>query len=314
MTRIAMALLLMAALGAHAARVTDTFDTPPGEPGRTPFTWWGGGADFAATDGVLQMRVEGASPPALNTPLSAVGVPLTHASAWTLEAGFRHVAGEPPRSAYETIAYVRWHAAEPGRMHILGLMYDASQPAIELYNATGAEAPMPIDLSGDFHAVRMAVADGQVRVWVDGRPLGEPVALRDRAYGTPPELYLGALTRGEDVTLSCEWSYVALTDDGAFEPGEGGWEPAKDAVPVAEGVTAMHIEPLPENEDTGINAVREKGSETWNAAAPAMLRGLADAIGSDAREIEAPFYAYPDTDEPPVQNIYPTSQALDCGD
>lgn len=45
MARIAMAVLMLTvALGAHAARVTDTFDTPPGEPGRAPFTWWSGGA------------------------------------------------------------------------------------------------------------------------------------------------------------------------------------------------------------------------------------------------------------------------------
>jgi hypothetical protein len=317
MTRITMVLMLvlLTVACAWAGRVNDVFASAPDEPGRAPFTWWKGALGFTVNDGTLEMRVEDSTAVSLETPVPATGIVLSSDTEWTLEAGFEHVAGEPSRPAYEAVAYVRWPAAEPGRMHILAIMYDDSVPAVSLYNGTGAGDPLPVDLSDGLHAVRMAVADGRVRLWVDGEPLGEPVELRDRAYGTPPAIFLGSLTHGEEITLHCRWDYFALTDDGAFAPGEGDWHPAEDKEPVAQGVTALQSEPLPENEDTGITLIaREKGSATWNEAMPEMWRGLSDTIRGESREIEAPFYDYPDADEPPVQNIYPDVQALDSGD
>ncbi|MGC9318299.1 MAG: sialidase family protein [Armatimonadota bacterium] len=307
---------LLPAACADPGQFVDTFDTFPGDADRRPFTWLDVSYDarlsafWTVTDGALEYRATGEEGLALRTSFRAMGLQIRGEQPWTLEAGFRHVAGEAPRPAYETIAYLIWPAAEEGRMHILALMHDAPERAVVLYNATGAGEPVAADLTGGFHALRVASADGELRVWLDGDLLAGPVTLMARDYAATPALLLGPATSGDANSVHCQWDYLAFTDAGGFAPGEGDWTPASQTEPVAEGLSIM--EGLPDNADyPGITVLeRERGGETWNDRLPELWRRLSAQISEEPRQIQVPFYDYPDEEGPSVQNVYPDTQAL----
>ncbi len=317
---LVVAALLVVASSVVAARFTDTFDTFPADVPRLPFTWAGAiynhraAETWSVTDGVLNYHVENAEGVALRTSLASMGIRISDDTAWTLETAFRHLSSTAPRPAYEAIAYLRWRAAQPEQMHVVAVMYDAQQQALTLYNSGHEEQVTAVDLSGDFHRIRIAVAEGLLRLWVDEALRAGPLPVRSMAGVAGSDLYLGSVTRGETVSLHCQWDYLAFTDQGALAPGEGDWDPASHTEPVAEGLTMM--EGVPDNPGyAGITVLaREKGTETWDRAMPELWRRVASVIASEPRRIEVPFYRYPDEEGPSVQNVYPDWQALACDD
>jgi hypothetical protein len=229
---------------AEAARFTDPFATSPVAMDRQPFVWdqfnayHGAGAVWHAGEGVIEYRAEQQVGTYTGLGFAAAGIDLTDETDWSLEVGFRHVSGVVPRD-YLYLAYARWYTPTPGQMRIVGLSYDPAKREIVVYNAVRTEAPFSVDLSGEFHAVRMTVADGQMRVYVDGKLLGGPYELQPRAYGAAEEFLFGPLTQTEKHSLHCQWDYLAFTDEGAFAPGEGDWNPAADREPVAKGLNVV---------------------------------------------------------------------------
>lgn len=315
-THLLVVTLLLGAFASHAAhsaQFVDPFDSWVGVQDREPFTWLGAsydvrtGSTWTGADGVLEYRPDGDRGIPLEVSLPQMGIDLSDGQ-WTLETAFRHVEGAAPRAAYETIAYLRWPADEPGLMHIVALMYDASQRALVVYNASGDEEPVPADFTGDFRTLRMAVARGLLRVWIDGELVAGPVRLKTRRYGGGQQLLVGPITAGEDISLRCQWDYIAMTTDGAFAPG-GTWPGSVDA-PVAEGlITVEGLGETPPYE--GITVLRrEKGGESWDEALPDLWRRLSAQISEEPRQIEAPFYDYEDAGGPVTQNVYPDAQAL----
>lgn len=306
---------------AHAASFVDTFDEAADAPGRAPFIWpalyynarvmqcW------TVADGVLRYRTDDAKGVGLTLSLDAMGIAISDAADWSLEVGFQHLAGVAPSPEYETVAYVRWLSDEPGEMRILILSYDAQARGLILRNGQGITREIPADLTGGFHAVRMTTGDGQLSVFVDGELVYGPEPLGLWKYTAAPMLYFGPTTRTEPTTLSFEFDYLGFTNDGAFAPGDdSGWDPATADESTVEGMTVM--EGLPENTgDTGITLIsREKGGAAFANVRPAHWQGLAAAYRGQSRNIDAPFYEYPDADEPVIQHLYPDYEALDCGD
>ena len=194
---------------------------------------------------------------------------VTDAAPWSVEVGFRHLEGAAPRPEFETVAYVTWDADEGG-MRILGLCYDAAKKTLVLLNGGGREPPIPADLSGAFHAVRMTASDGQVRVYVDGALKGGPVPLAVLRYSQAPGIYIGPITSGEPGPLRYEFDYLAWTD-ADLAPGAGGWDPASAAEPVAEGLTPV-ASVFTQAPYRNIRVIaRQQGNAAWQAAIPELL-------------------------------------------
>jgi hypothetical protein len=113
---ISLATFAVLAGPARAARFNDTFASSPSELRRKPFRWDGfflGAEPKAAwrlADGVLQYQTEEAAGSSASVSFAAAGISVTDETAWSLEVGFRHLAGSAPRPAYETLAYVTWPA------------------------------------------------------------------------------------------------------------------------------------------------------------------------------------------------------------
>ena len=302
---------------AHAARFTDPFLTSPAEPGREPFAWdhfrgyTAPGSVWTAEEGAITYRTENQTGAYSGLAFSSAGIDITDESRWALEVGFRHISGIAP-PAYLFVCYTRWSAADPGQMRILGLAYDAENHELLLYNATGNEAPIAVDLSGDFHPVRLAVGDGQVSVFVDGRLAGGPYALKSRAYGAAKEFLIGPLTNTEEHSLHAQWSYLAFTDEGAFAPGEGEWEPAADTEPVAKGLSLVKVPDVFDSPPyPGVQIVsKEKGNARWEQAVPETMRRYRQTMRDTPNPIEVLFYSYPDDPGPSKQNVYQNAYVL----
>lgn len=314
-------LLALAAADATAARFTDTFATSPSAPRRQPFTWDGfyslpgSGGEWRAIGGALEYRTADARGRGASVSFAAAGIKIDDGTAWSLQVGFRHIAGTTPKPEYEVLAYVTWFAETPGHMRVLALMYDASDKALVLLNGSKREARIAVDLAGKIHAVRMTVADRQLRVYIDGELRAGPLAVRGRQYAQTPAFYIGPITRPEPHTLHFQFDYFAFTNDGAFAPGSaGGWTPASDETPVAEGLTPMrHV--VEDADYAGIELLkREKGSDLWNQVIPAHWRKLKAIIAEEPRQLDVPFYTYEGDPAPSGQNVYRNYQALKCDD
>jgi len=302
----------------QAAHFTDTFSTSPGEPNRKPFCWdsfryqIGPGHLWRCADGILEYKAEQSCGSGGNVDFRTLGIEVADETAWSLELGFRHVSGRAPRPAYETLAYVTWHADQPGQMRILAAMYDAAKKAIVLYNAGAATEAVQADLSGGFHAVRMTAAEGQVRLFLDGRLITGPLPIRAVPYSQQPGLFIGPVTSGDPHTLCYQFDYLAFSDDGAFAPDdEPGWDPAQDRGPAAEGLT-IRPSVLDQPPWPGIKLLkRMKGTVPWDEVIPPHWRRLQQIIANQPRQVERPYYVYPGKSSPTRQNIYRNYMALE---
>jgi len=149
-------------------------------------------------------------------------------------------------------------------------------------------------------------------VFVDGKLVGGPYDLKTRAYGAAKEFLFGPLTKTEKHSLEVRWSYLAFTDEGAFAPGEGDWNPAAEREPVAEGLRiveipdVLNVPPYP-----GITVTsKEKGTERWEKAVPEIMRSYRQTMRGTKNPLEVPFYNYPDDPGPSKQNVYQNPYVL----
>ena len=304
----------------RAAHFTDTFASSPAAPDRKPFRWdaFFSGLEpnrtWRLADGTLEYKTEEAEGTGASVSFDTVGITVTDKTAWSLEVGFRHLAGSAARPAYETLGYLTWPANEPGRMRIVAVTYDAGRKAIVLINGDREEPPVACDLSGRVHAVRVTCCDGELRVYVDGRLTAGPLAMRGRVYSQPPGFFIGPITAGDPYTLQYRFDYFAFTDEGAFAPEDpGAWNPAADTQPVAEG-----LKPRPRVLDQppypGITVLRrEKGPGVWDATIPDHWRRLREIVAGEPSRVERPYYVSK-TGEPIRQNMYRNYQALEYDD
>jgi hypothetical protein len=309
--RLGLLALAAGCSAAQAARFTDPFNTPPGTPDREPFVWdqfnayQGAGSVWRAVEGRIEYLAQEQTGTASGLGLGTAGIDITDQTRWSLEVGFRHVSGEVPPD-YLFIAYTRWYTADAGRMRIVGLNYDPAKHEIGVYNSVRLEGPIAADLSGDFHALRLAVAERKLRLYVDGKLVGGPYELQDRAYGASEEFLCGPMTETKAHSLHCQWDYLAFTDEGAFAPGEGDWTPGADREPVARGLNIVRLKNLLNQPPyPGLKVVsKQKGRARWQQALPETMRLYRSVIDSTPGPLEVDFYQYPDQTGPSRQNIY----------
>jgi hypothetical protein len=298
----------------QAARFTDTFSTLPSDVDRKPFTWdafTAGPAEapgWQVRDGALRYESRGKTALGASFTLESVGMTLTDATPWSVEVGFRHLEGGAPRAEFEEVVYVTWDA-DAGGMRILGLGYDAANKALVLLNGGRREPPIPTDLSGAFHAVRMTAAAGQVRVYVGGALQAGPIPIAVLAYSQAPGISIGPITSGEVGPLRYEFDYLAFAD-ADFAPGAGDWNPATATEPAATGLTSVApvFTQLPYPKIRVIT--RQPGRAAWDAAIPESWRKLQALIAKEPPQISTPLYQYADAQGPSRQNIYRSNMAL----
>ena len=308
--------LLLAAGHCNAARFTDTFTSSPGALGHRPFVWnqfnayHGAETLWRTVPGTLEYRAEKQTGTYTGFGFAAAGIRFSDAPHWSLETGFRHLSGIVPKD-YLYIAYVRWHVRQAGRMCIVGLAYDPAKKQLFPYNSVGAEAPVAADLSGDFHAVRLTVGKGAMRIYVDDRLAGGPYKLKTRAYVASEDCLIGPMTKTKKHSLHCQWDYLAFTDEGAFAPGEGRWHPADDREPVAEELAVpttpdvFHQPPY-----AGIKVIsKEKGGARWEQALPEAMIRYRSVRKATPSPIETGLYHYPDKG-PTRQNVHQNPYVL----
>lgn len=314
--------LVMITLGltaqlACAARFTDVFDTDPGLGQRQPFMW---NMPALAPDsptgwdlvkGVLEMRTENGRVGPASLYLPDAGVQLTDESTWSLEVGFRHLGGVAPHPHYEAAAYVGWPSqVGAGQYSLVCLEYDAARQHLLVLNGGEYEAPIPADLTGRFHALRITVQERQLRVYVDGDLRCGPSHVRATPSHNLALLLLGPITSGQDGTVRCQWDYVAFTDEGAWAPGHGGWEPSRETAPYSslpaappDGVdprAAFSDEPYP-----GIRLIsREPGVVRYERALPQDVHRWRQVMAGRPATMQVPFYTYDGAVEPVIQNVY----------
>ena len=310
-------LLTFAASGATADRFTDIFATDPSAIDHRPFMWSmpamapEGTAGWRLQGRALEYRADSSLPPPREARafMWDTGVEINDSMAWTLEVGFRHLSGAAPMCQYEAAIYVGWRADKAGQYSLLSLCYDAPKKQLVFLNGGATEAPISVDLTGDFHPVRLAVRRRQVRVYVDGALRAGPVPLKSLACENPAWFILGPITQGQRGTFACQWDYVGFTDEGSFAPGEGRWGPAHERRPVtvspppggpnADPVLAFNHPPHP-----GIKVLgRERGAARYEAAFPETTKRWNELCAGRPAKIDVPEYKYPDG-KPRAQNVY----------
>jgi len=316
---IAIGIALVTAVGSSsAASFTDVFDTHPGEIGRKPFMWWvsaeapSAAASWELVDGTLQYRAENA---ALREALIGhwdAGVSITDASSWTVETGFRHVSGAGPISQYEAVVYICWQSDQPHHIGLLSLCYDAPRKQLDFLNGDGKHEPIPADLSGPFHPVRITVAEREVRVYLEGKLVSGPHPVGSLKWEAPPRFIIGPITRTQPHTLCCRWDYFAFTDEGAFAPtDDSDWDPSAATGPVS--VPIVDNAPAPKDPAAGFRHPpypgitllrREPGSRAYERALPDQVHLWRKATADKPRNMPVPFYTYADAEGPTVQNVY----------
>ena len=314
---LSVLLLLLPATLALAAHFTDTFATDPGEIGRVPFLWGipaldhEGASGWDLVDGALEYRAQDSRLREATLFMTDAGVDITDDSTWSLELGFRHVSGVPATPQHEAIIYVGWRAAAVGQYSLLSLCYDAGAKELTLLNGGGKEAPIPADLAGDFHALRLTVKARQVCLYVDGKLACGPRPLQSLACENPAWFIMGPITAGGQSTFRCQWRYFAFTDEGAFAPGDQpGWKPSEEKVPVAatpepgtpmaDPAKAFDHPPYPNIKVLG----REMSTARYDAALPDVVRRWHDIGNARPAEVVVPAYQYEGAKGPVKQNVY----------
>jgi hypothetical protein len=264
---------------------------------------------WSLRDGHLDCRVQDGAVREARAFMWDTGVALTDDATWSLEVAFRHVSGVAPNLVYEAAVYVGWAASKPGQYSLLSLCVDAGAKELVLLNGAERETPIPVDLGDRFHALRLAVQQRQVRVFVDGALRLGPLALKSLPCESPAWFILGPISQGLKGTYCCQWDYLAFSNAGAFAPGEGGWEPQRDAEPVAAAGTTAHdgVSPALAFDQApypGIRVLgREAGDARYRAAFPESLKRWNEARSGRPAQLEVPEYAYADAG-PSRQNVY----------
>jgi hypothetical protein len=111
-------------------------------------------------------------------------------------------------------------------------------------------------------------------------------------------------------TIRCAWDYLAFTDEGAFAPGEGGWEPSKDTEPVftfsmPAGEEVDPNTPFDHAPYANIRVLaRLTGSDRFNQALPQEVRLWNQFNANKPGQVEVPFYHYEGETGPSTQNFY----------
>lgn len=309
--------LALAGVACNAARFTDPFSTDPSAIGRKPFMWEisppiaGAATSWDIVDGALEYRTENSQLAPARTTMWAAGVDISDESTWSCEVAFRHIAGIAPIPQYEAVVYILWHTDNAGDVRLLSLVYDAGKRNLILLNGDRKEKPIPADLTGDFHPVRITVQEHRVRVYIDGKLRGGPYELSSLKWEGPEVFILGPITRTENHTIRCQWDYFAFTDEGAFAPSDDAeWNPAAETEPVTavtapphENVTpadAFDHPPYPKIKVLG----RKPGSDLFNQALPEEVLLWRKFAATKPNQMEAPFYHYEGETGPVRQNVY----------
>jgi len=298
-----------------AARFTETFASDPTAVDHKPFMWSmpamtpDAPTGWSLRHGNLECRVENGAVREARAFLSDTGASITDDTTWSMEVAFRHVSGVAPSLVYEAAIYVGWRAEEPGQYGLLSLCYDAGAKELVLLNGGDRQAPIPVDLGNRFHALRLAVRRHQVRVFVDGERRLGPVAVKSLACESPAWFILGPISQGLTGSYRCQWDYVAFTDEGAFAPGQGEWNPQRDRAPVtaARPLRSGEVDPRLAFDHPPCPNISVLGRETGEAkyigAFPDALRRWNEIIAGRPGQIEVPEYQYADGG-PSKQNIY----------
>ncbi len=205
-TLLAAVFLSLVVCTVQAGRFNDTFSTHPATAERVPFIWdsfLAGRPDarvWKTADGVLEYDARNAKGSGANVSFAAAGIQITDETAWSMEVGFRHIVGTAPKPEYETLIYVTWFTQEPKQMRIVAAMYDAAGKKLVLVNGQTHEPPIPVDLSGDFHAVRMTqgrtVPVAGTHIYADAGHLDRLYHQRRAAYAAIPVRLPGVHRRG----------------------------------------------------------------------------------------------------------------------
>jgi hypothetical protein len=313
--RTLLALLACLAGTASAVRFTDPFIADPAAPDHEPCMWdlSSATADPAASwsivDGALEYRTENGQLEGAILPVSRSRLLINDASNWSLETAFRHLAGTPPSAAYEAVLYITWRSDTPGRVRDLTLMYDAGAKELLLCNGARKEA-IPADLTGAFHTLRLTVSGGRLRLYLDGQACAGPAPLESIAYETNEMIMLGPVTQTANHTLRCQWDYLAFTDEGAFAPGEGNWNPARETTPRAakagDGKLPVSLAGVFDHPPyPGLKLLRrEPGSASFDAALPEHVRRWNEVCADRPSPMDVSLYHYPGETGPTLQNVY----------
>ncbi|NUQ65711.1 MAG: exo-alpha-sialidase [Pirellulales bacterium] len=312
---------------ARAAGFTDPFISDPSDIQHKPFMWDiairapNKAASWSLVDSALEYRTENATNPPASADLQATGLTVRDDAAWTVETSFRHISGAAPAATYEAVIYVRWTSDVDGAYGLLILCYDAGAKSLAFTNGDRTETPIGADLTGAFHPVRITVEKQQVRVYVDGKLAAGPNPLgRLKTEWAPDSFYLGPILGSQQPhTLRCAWDYFAATTEGAFAPGQAGWNPASETKPVKTQVEVFSDDVDPTKGFShppypGIRVLgRVSGADTFNKALPAefALWNAFNASKPGQREIS--IYHYPDA-AGPAQNFYRGTYPLKLDD
>jgi len=112
-------------------------------------------------------------------------------------------------------------ADKAGQYSLLSLCYDAPRKQLVFLNGGATEVPIPAELTGGFHPVRLVVRAGRCASTWTGRCRSGPLPVKSLACENPAWFILGPITQGQRGTFACQWDYVGFTDEGSFGPGRG---------------------------------------------------------------------------------------------
>ncbi len=325
---IAVPLLCLFVAAAQAARFTDPFLSDPSEIEHKPFMWdiMLGAPEkpgaWSIVDGALQYRTDNATNAAASVDMQTTGLTIRDDSAWSVETGFRHISGAAPVPTYEAVIYVRWTSDVEGSYALLYLCYDAAGKSFVVNNGDRIETPISADMTGKFHPVRITVQKQQVRVYIDEKLAGGPYPLaRLKTDWAPDSFILGPILGNQQPhTMTCAWDYFAATTEGAFAPGQSGWNPASETKPAwtqikipgenVDPTKGFSHPPYP-----GIKVLgRVSGAEKYNKALPAEVNLWNAFNASKPGKREISIYKYPGVEGPTMQNFYRFTYPLKLDD
>jgi hypothetical protein len=300
------------------ARITDPFTSDPGANGHRPFLWDittvppDAPASWAVVDGALEYHTRDANNTPASFDTSTAGIQIDDDAVWSVETAFRHISGVVPHPTYEAVIYARWNSREDGYIGLLCLCYDAANKSLMVLNGDRKDPPIPADLTGGFHPVRITVQAHEVQVYVDGKLAGGPYPLgRLKLERGPERFVIGPITgKQQPHSLHCAWDYFAVTTAGALAPGEGGWNPAAETAPIGVESTFPDekVDPAKAFAHPPYPNIRVlpkvTGRERFDRALPQEVV-LWNAFNSGRPE-QRPVseYQYPDVTGPTVQNFY----------
>ena len=300
------------------ARIADPFTSDPGADEHEPFMWDintvspDAPASWAIVDGALEYHTRNANNTEARFDMFTAGLDIDDDSAWSVETAFRHISGNAPHPTYEAVIYARWNSRESGCIGLLCLCYDATNKSLTVLNGDRHEEPIVADMTGGFRPVRITVQAHKVRVYVDGELAGGPYPLgRLKLERGPERFILGPILGGQQPhSIRCAWDYFAVTTEGAFAPGEGGWHPAAETEPVGVQSAAPdeHVDPLkafrhPPYANIRVLQRTLDRARFERSLPPEVVLWHAFNAGKPAK-LQVSEYQYPDVSGPTLQNFY----------